>query len=81
LPEGIQNAAALYVGCVAGASPQADYLRIIREAGFEDVRVAERKPIALPDESLRDHLSDAELARFRASGVALLSVTVLGTKP
>jgi SAM-dependent methyltransferase len=81
LPEGIQNAAALYVGCVAGASPQADYLRIIREAGFEDVRIAEHKPIALPDESLRDHLSDAELARFRASGVALLSVTVLGTKP
>jgi SAM-dependent methyltransferase len=81
LPAGIQKAAALYVGCVAGAIPEGDYLRMIGEAGFEHVRIAERKPVALPDETLRAHLSDAELARFRASGVELLSVTVLGTKP
>lgn len=81
LPEAIQEAAALYVGCVAGAIPEADYLAVIKKAGFEGVRIAERKPVALPDETLRAHLSDAELARFRASGVEVLSVTVLGTKP
>jgi ubiquinone/menaquinone biosynthesis C-methylase UbiE len=81
LPEAIQKAAALYVGCVAGAIPEADYLRVIGDAGFEHVRIAERKPVALPDETLRAHLSDAELARFRASGVEVLSVTVLGTRP
>jgi SAM-dependent methyltransferase len=81
LPPGIRNAAALYVGCVAGAIPEADYAAVIRGAGFGDVRIVERKPIALPDEVLRTHLSDAELAAFRASGVGLLSVTVLGTKP
>jgi arsenite methyltransferase len=72
LPDGIRMAAALYVGCVAGAMP---------ETGFDDVRVAERKPVALPDEVLREHLSEAELSTFRESGVGLLSVTVLGTKP
>jgi len=81
LPEGIRRAAALYVGCVAGALPETDYLAVVRTAGFGDVRIVERKPIPLPDEVLREHLSGAELAAFRASGVGLLSVTLLGTKP
>jgi isopropylmalate/homocitrate/citramalate synthase len=81
LPDGIRKAAALYVGCVAGAIPEADYLATIRSAGFTEVRIAERKPIALPDAALRDHLSAAELQAFRASGVELASVTVLGTRP
>jgi SAM-dependent methyltransferase len=81
LPEGIRRTAALYVGCVAGAIPESEYLAIIRRAGFGDVRIVERKPIPLPDEVLREHLSEPGLAAFRASGVGLLSVTVLGTKP
>jgi arsenite methyltransferase len=81
LPEGIRRAAALYVGCVAGALPETDYLAVVRAAGFGDVRIVERKPIPLPDEVLREHLSGAELAAFRASDVGLLSVTLLGTKP
>jgi arsenite methyltransferase len=81
LPDGIRSAAALYVGCVAGAIPQADYLEVIRRAGFGNVRIAERKPIQLPDEALREYLSDGELRQFRSGGVQLLSVTVLGRKP
>ena len=34
--------AELYAGCVAGASLEADYLRLMREAGFSDVTVLER---------------------------------------
>jgi hypothetical protein len=37
--------------------------------------------VSLPDEVLREHLSPAELREFRASGVGILSVTVLGSKP
>jgi arsenite methyltransferase len=81
LPEGIRRAAALYVGCVAGAVPESEYLAIIRAAGFDNVRIAERKPVELPDEVLREHLSKTELAAFRESGIGLLSVTVLGAKP
>ena len=81
LPEGIRRAAALYVGCVAGAMAETAYLAVIGEAGFGDVRIVERKPIPLPDEVLREHLSEPELAAFRASGIGLLSVTVVGTKP
>jgi arsenite methyltransferase len=81
LPHGIGRAAALYVGCVAGALPETDYLAAIRAASFDDVRIAERRSIALPDEALRGHLSQSELAAFRESGIGLLSVTVLGAKP
>jgi arsenite methyltransferase len=81
LPEGIRRAAALYVGCIAGAMPEADYLAVIRQTGFRDVGIVERKPVPLPAELLREHLTEPELVAFRASGVGLLSVTVLGTKP
>jgi arsenite methyltransferase len=81
LPEGIRKAAALYVGCVAGAMPEPDYLAVIREVGFGEVRIVERKPVPLPVEVLREHLSNAELVAFRASGVELLSGSVLGVKP
>jgi arsenite methyltransferase len=81
LPEGLRTAAALYVGCVAGAMAETDYVAVIERAGFKEIRIVERKPVPLPDDVLREHLSDAELSAFRASGVELLSVTVLGTKP
>ena len=81
LPDGIRQAAALYVGCVAGALPEADYLATIHAAGFAAVRIAERKPIPLPDGVLQEHLTPAELQAFRASGIELASVTVLGARP
>lgn len=81
LPAPVRDAAGLYVGCVAGAIPETVYMGLIQEAGLEGVRVAEAKPIPLPDEVLAAHMSAAELAAFRASGVELLSVTVLGSRP
>ncbi len=35
----LQQSVALYVGCVGGASLRADYLRLMREAGFAQVEV------------------------------------------
>ena len=57
------------------------YLELIDQAGFADVRIAEAKPIALPDEVLAQHMGGEEIDAFRASGVELRSVTVLATKP
>lgn len=39
LPDEVAGSVAAYVGCVAGAIPVADYERMLREAGFEGVRV------------------------------------------
>ena len=81
LPSAIREAAELYVGCIAGALPKDDYLRIIRSAGFAEVTVAKDRAIDLPDALLRQHLSDADLADFRASGAGVHSITVRGRKP
>ena len=81
LPGPVQDAAGLYVGCVAGAMPEADYLAMLDQVGFERVHIAEAKSVALPDDALAPHMDAAEIAAFRASGVVLKSVTVLGSKP
>lgn len=81
LPEPIRNAAALYVGCIAGALPLGDYLRLVEEAGFVAIDVAETKPIDLPDDVLSRFLSEAEIAAFRRTEVGLQSITVRATKP
>jgi arsenite methyltransferase len=77
----VQDPAGLSVGCVAGAMPEADYLALLGEVGFERVRVAEAKPVALPDDALAPHMEAEEIAAFRASGILLKSVTVFGFKP
>lgn len=81
LPDGLREAAELYVGCVAGAMERDMYLDRLREAGFSDVHIATEKPISLPDELLAEHLGAAELDRFRAGDAALQSVTVVGRRP
>jgi ubiquinone/menaquinone biosynthesis C-methylase UbiE len=81
LPEPIRHAAALYVGCIAGALARGHYLRLIEQTGFENVEVAETKPIELPDDVLHRHMDESQIAAFRRSGVSLQSITVRARKP
>ena len=69
LPLPVREAAGLYVGCVAGALPETDYLALIDAAGFASVRVAEAKVIELPDEALAPYMEAGEIAAFRASAL------------
>jgi arsenite methyltransferase len=80
LPDGIRKAAALYVGCVAGAEPEARYLSIIADAGFRDVRIVKSRRLDLPDGELTDHLAPEEIASARAADLHVRSVTVIGVK-
>jgi len=85
LPPAIRQAAALYVGCVAGALPETTYLALIGAAGFSDIDIAQARVIELPDaivdQALAPHMSPPEIAAFHASGLVLKSVTVTGRKP
>lgn len=81
LPEGIRKAAALYVGCVAGAEPEADYLDIIRNAGFRDVRIVKSRRIDLPEDVLTGILPAGDIAAAREADLHVKSVTVVGVKP
>lgn len=81
LPSALRRSAELYVGCVAGALLQSDYLKTIRARGFASVEVLREREIELPDQDLAQHLTDDELVRFRGSGTRILSITVTGRKP
>lgn len=81
LPEPVQRSAELYAGCIAGAIEQNEYLDLLRQAGFTDVRVVREREIVLPDEVLLEYATPEELALFRERQSAILSATVYGVKP
>jgi SAM-dependent methyltransferase len=81
LPEGIRKAAGLYVGCVAGAEPEAHYLAIIRNAGFRDIRIVKSRRIDLPEDVLTGTLTADEIAAAGDADLHVKSVTVVGVKP
>lgn len=64
IPASVQNDMAEWAGCVAGAVERDEYLAIVREAGFTDVRIARERAYQLPEHS----------------SFGLLSITVTGTK-
>jgi len=80
LPENLKKSAMMYAGCVSGAIQQDDYLNIISAAGFTNSEIKKTKVIDLPDEILREYLSEAELTGYRQSGVGIFSVTVTANK-
>ena len=80
LPDALRNAAEMYAGCVSGAIQQDEYLNIIRQAGFENLKVQKQKPILIPDEILREYLTEKELKAFVASKTGIISITAYAEK-
>ena len=80
LPENIQKDAAMYAGCVSGAIQKDDYLQIISDFGFSEIKVCKEKQILIPDEILANYLSNEELENFKNSGTGIFSITVTATK-
>lgn len=81
LPEGLQQDAAMYAGCVSGAIGREQYLDIVRKTGFVNVQVQKQRRITLPDEILLGYLSAAELDAFKKGGTGIFSITVYAEKP
>ena len=80
LPDAIRRAAELYVGCVSGAMQKDAYLQVIADTGFERVEVLKANAIPIPEEALREYLTEEQIAAFAASGTKVVSVTVSGWK-
>ncbi len=80
LPPALQEAAAMYAGCVAGAMQKEGYLAAIERAGFSNIRIDKERQLHLPDELLLDFLSPEELKAFRDSGTGIFSINVYGEK-
>ncbi len=81
LPAGLKEAAEMYAGCVSGAIPIEEYLQIMEDQEFINIRVQKEKLVTIPDELLLEYLSPDELAQFKQSGSGIHSITVYAEKP
>jgi arsenite methyltransferase len=81
LSEDLRQEAMLYVGCISGAVQRAEYMRIIREAGFTKITVQKDRKIDIPNEILAKFLSLELLREFKKSHVGIFSITVYAEKP
>ena len=81
LPQGLKEDATMYAGCVSGALERSEYLKIISEAGFQNVEIKKEKKIELPDDLLLTYMSADELEQFKNGSTGIFSITVTGDKP
>lgn len=80
IPDAVRQAAERYAGCVAGALDEKDYLRKLKDAGFENVTVLKEREIQIPLSILEGVLGCATRSTADAGG-AIVSITVRGDKP
>ena len=87
LPEAVRDSVQAYIGCVAGAMLEEEYLGAIEAAGFKDVRVADETGIAT--DSLENDPTAAAIAessnlkpeQMRDLASSILSIKVSAIKP
>jgi SAM-dependent methyltransferase len=80
LPRELSKAVEMYVGCVAGAIPEDDYITEISKAKFQEIEVVSRKKIEIPDEILLQYMDDDSLTAFKSGGSGIFSITVKAKK-
>ncbi|HBH83958.1 MAG: arsenite S-adenosylmethyltransferase [Bacteroidetes bacterium GWE2_41_25] len=81
LSEKMQKDAELYAGCVSGASGMDEYLEIVKDAGFFNIKVHKQKEIKLPDSLLSEYNNPAELNSYHSGERGIFSITVSAYKP
>ncbi len=80
MTEELKKSAELYAGCVSGALDQNEYLDTIREAGFTNIEIKKTKQIDLPEDLLKEYLSDQGLKEYKENLRGIFSITVVGYK-
>jgi len=81
LPDWVQGIAEAYAGCVSGAIPKDDYLTVIDETGFSQVKVASERRIDIPAELLVQSLTSEQQQEAQTNDLHVMSVTVTAQKP
>lgn len=80
LPDKLKEDAEMYAGCVSGAVQIDEYLDMIKDAGFKDIKIHKQRNIELPDDLLGNYLSDIEIETFRKGDAGIISITVTAYK-
>jgi len=82
-PKKIRENLKAYVECIGGAVLEEDYLTMMKEAGFHDVKVLEEKRIVDAGDIEKEYAKEFEISKKDARKIieSLLSITVYGLKP
>lgn len=80
LPDALRSDAEMYAGCVAGAIQRVEYLKLIEDSGFQNIKVQKEKPIAIPNDILGKYLSQKEIQFFNKKATGIFSITVYAEK-
>ena len=80
LPGWLKGIADAYAGCVSGAIPKEDYLKLIQETGFSQITVASERRIQVPAELITKSLTSEQQAEALDNDLHVLSVTVTARK-
>jgi SAM-dependent methyltransferase len=81
LPDGLRKDAEMYAGCVSGAIQKQVYLELIHANGFENVIIQKEKAIVIPDDILKNYLSQDEIHSLKTGDTGIFSITVFAQKP
>jgi len=80
LPAWLKGIAEAYAGCVAGAIPKKDYLELIENTGFDEIKVASERRIQVPAGLIASSLTSKQQKEALAKDLHVLSVTVTAKK-
>ena len=80
LPSRWKEVAELYAGCVSGAVQKEEYLNMIKEAGFANITLQKEKAIIIPDDILKNYLSEEEIKIYKEGNTKITSITVYADK-
>lgn len=80
LPDALREDAEMYAGCVSGAIQKSEYLNLIEEAGFKNIKIQKEKPIDIPLDILLKYLSKEEAHSFNKKSTGIFSITVYAEK-
>lgn len=81
LPDGLRKDAEMYAGCVAGAIQKQVYMELIDANGFQNVIIQKEKAIVIPDDILKNYLTQDEINSFKTGDTGIFSITVFAQKP
>ena len=82
LPESVKGSLEAYAGCIGGAVPRSEYVRLMETAGFRDVRILEEKSFDFGPEAkwfANAFRIPQDVVREAAGSIS--SVSFLGKKP
>lgn len=63
LPSEVREDIEAYVGCIAGASLEKDYLDFIKDAGFEEVKIVGSTSWTMDDNEIKDKIKQSKIGQ------------------